>query len=141
MWFLIVIAVVLAGLASFLGLIAFYSRDSAIELSADGLRIRAAFYGRTIPLASLRPDAARSVDLSQQPDLQLGWRTNSIGLPGYGAGWFTLKSGEKALAFVSDSHRVAYIPTREGYAVLASVPDPQALVVALQQLTAKPTRS
>jgi hypothetical protein len=135
-WFLVGIGLVLLIGAVFLGFLAFSCRSASVEVSPEGLHIRAAFYGRLIPLPSLVVENARPVDLKADHDVQLSWRTNGIGLPGYGAGWFMLKNGQKALAFVSDSHRVAYIPTHEGYAVLVSVEDPPALINSLRRLAA-----
>lgn len=96
------------------------------------MNIRAALYGREIPLSSLILDDARPVDLKTDPRLKISWRTNGIGLPGYSAGWFRLKNGQKALVFVSDAHSVAYIPTREGYVVLVSVEDPVEFIASLK---------
>jgi crotonobetainyl-CoA:carnitine CoA-transferase CaiB-like acyl-CoA transferase len=61
-------------------------------------------------------------------------RTNGVGLPGYRAGWFRLRNGEKALAFVTDVHRVTYLRTTDGYSVLLSVEQPQQFASALQAL-------
>jgi len=135
-WFLVAIGLVLLAGAAFLGFLAFSCRNASVEVSSAGLNIRAALYGRDIPLPSLILDAARPVDLKADPGLKISWRTNGIGLPGYGAGWFKLTNGQKALAFVSDSHRVAYIPTSEGYVVLLSVEDPQALITSLRRWAA-----
>jgi hypothetical protein len=55
-----------------------------------------------------------------------------LGLPGYGAGWFRLAGGERALAFVTDRTRLAYVPTTAGYGLLLSVDDPDGLVAALR---------
>jgi hypothetical protein len=54
------------------------------------------------------------------------------GLPGYSAGWFSLRNGEKALLFVTDRSRVVRIPTRDGYSLMVSPRHPQAFMEALR---------
>lgn len=104
-----------------------------VELTSRILKIDVPMYGRTIPLTSLKLDAAKIVDLAAENSLALKRRTNGIGLPNYAAGWFKLGNGEKALAFVTDIHNVLYLPTREGYSVLISVVEPAKMLAALKQ--------
>ncbi len=139
LWFLLIVAAILLGLTVFLALVAISSRSSIVELSAHGLSIRSTFYGRTIPWSLVVPEAAATVDLTRQTELAPSLRTNGIGLPGYGAGWFRLHNGQKALAFVTDRSRVAYIPTR-GFALLVSVRDPEALVISVKRRAANSAR-
>ena len=75
---------------------------------------------------------ARIVDLKSDAALAPIARTNGVGMPGYRAGWFRLRSGEKALVFVTDSQRAVYLPTTEGYALIASPADPDAFLAALR---------
>lgn len=103
------------------------------EVSPEGLRIRGELYGRRIPGDKLVLGQAKSLDLNTDKTYRLRWRTNGIGLPGYKSGWFRLKNGEKSLAFVTDSSRVVYIPTTEGYSVLLSVERPQEFLNRLRQ--------
>lgn len=110
------------------------ARRTRFEVTGAGLRIHAAMYGRTIPGSVLEVDRARHVDMRQEPELRLALRTNGIGLPGYGAGWFRLKNGAKALAFLTDQRSVVYLPTREGYSLLLSVAEPEAFLDAIQRL-------
>jgi hypothetical protein len=58
-------------------------------------------------------------------------------LPGYSAGWFRLRNGEKALAFVTDRQRVLYFPTWKGYSILLSVAEPDAMLAALRRAGAR----
>lgn len=109
------------------------SRHVRFEISEQGLRIRGDLYGRFIARDDLVAQQARALDLTTDPDHALSWKTNGVGLPGYKAGWFKLKNGEKALVFVTDKTRVVYVPTRRGYSVLMSAADPPALVRALHQ--------
>jgi hypothetical protein len=41
-------------------------------------------------------------------------------------------NGEKSLLFVTDRKRVVYVPTRDGYSVMMSVPQPEQFVATLQ---------
>ena len=131
-WTTLAIALLLLGLLLLFGYIFYSTRNVTFEVSAEGLRIRGDLYGRLVPRGVLLLDQARVLNLSEQRDYSLSWRTNGIGLPGYSSGWFRLKNGEKALAFVTKKESVLYLPTREGYAVLLSTPEPQTLLAALQ---------
>jgi len=132
-WFVVPIILIIAALLFLLLTIGFSTRKGLVEVSAQGLKIQVPFYGRILPLSSLILEEARPADLKTEKDLRLAWRTNGIGLPGYSAGWFKLKNGEKALAAVTDPRKVAFIPTREGYAVLVSIEEPVLLVEALKR--------
>ena len=61
-------------------------------------------------------------------------RKNGIGLPGYKEGLFKLKNGEKALLYVTDSSKVAYIPTKDSYSVLLSTGQPRELFKSMNEL-------
>jgi|WetSurMetagenome_2_1015567.scaffolds.fasta_scaffold70888_4 hypothetical protein len=122
----------LAGLA-FVILTATAMGRGSVEVSPGEIRIRAPFYGRTVPVASIDCASARVVDLTTEGDLRPRWRTNGIGLPGYGAGWFKLRNGERALLLVTDKSRVLYLPTREGYSILLSASEPQKLLEAIRK--------
>ena len=117
--------------------LAYSARNVKFEVSSEGLRIRGDIYGRMIPAPALLADQARVLDLTQDKDHQLSWRTNGVGLPGYKSGWFRLKNREKALVFVTDPTSVVYIPTREAYAVLLSVAQPEEFVRAIRQTAAR----
>jgi hypothetical protein len=124
----VVMIVALGGLFfSFAG-----ARNAKFEVSPAGLRLRGDFYGRLIPANSIRLDAARAVNLRNEPGLAPAVRTVGTAVGGYRAGWFRLRDGEKALLYVTDPTRVAYVPTANGYAVLLSVADPDALLAALR---------
>ena len=127
------IACVLFGLACFFGYLAYSARHVQFEVHEDGLRINGDIYGRTIARTALNLEQARAVDLNQERSLQPRLRTFGTGLPGYRAGWFKLRSGEKALVFVTDYSRVVYIPTHEDYALLLSVAEPAAFLNALRR--------
>lgn len=112
-----------------------WGAGTTYEVGPAGLRVRGTLYGRLVPAAALRAGEARRVDLAAEPDLTPVVRTNGIGLPGYGAGWFRLAGGARALAFVTDRARLVHVPTAAGYALLLSADDPDGLVTALRGLT------
>lgn len=114
------------------------SVSSRVELSDAGLRLRGDFYGRFIPAEELRGSEARIVNLAAERDLSPVARTMGTGLPGYRAGWFRLRNGEKALLYVTDGSRVVYIPTNRGYSLLLSSQNPERLVDRLQEIAPAP---
>lgn len=111
------------------------SRVSRFELSDAGLRLRGDLYGRMIPADALRGGAARIVDLSMTPDLQLRWRTMGTALPGYRAGWFRLRNGEKALVYLTVTSRAIYVPTRKGYSLLLTPQQPERFLERLRAVS------
>jgi hypothetical protein len=110
------------------------SRTATFELSSSGLRLRGDLYGRKVPASELRGGAARLVDLKVERALSPRNKTIGTALPGYRAGWFRLRNGEKGLLYVTDPHRVVYIPTRAGYSLLLSVDRPGEFVERLRAI-------
>lgn len=103
-----------------LGGIRFALHRRALTLTDSDLIVRAGFYGRTIPRSSLRLENAQEFSLAERNEFAPRWRTNGIGLPGFRAGWFRLRNGEKALLFLTDPFHVTYLPTTAGYVLLLS---------------------
>lgn len=131
---LIPVFVLLLGLVVLFAWFAYSTRHVRCEVSSDGVKIAGDIYGRMIPARDLVTAQARALDLTKDTDYALARRTNGTGLPGYKAGWFRLRNGEKALAFVTDAKSVAYVPTRAGYAVLVSVAEPARFLEALRAI-------
>ncbi len=127
-----VFLVLLIALLGWLVFILISPNKGSVELENQSLRLRVPIYGRSIPITELNVPESRVVDLSVEKNLGLKWRTNGIGMPCYLVGWFRLNDGQKALAAVTDPHRVVYIPTRDGYALLVSVTNPEGLLGALK---------
>ncbi len=132
-----VLFLMLAG-AVFLLYVTTSSRRVSFRISPQGLRISGDIYGRMVPAARLRPAQARVVNLKLDSALQPKLRTNGTGMPGYSAGWFRLRNGEKALLFVTDRTRVAYLPTADGYSLLMSTPEPEELLRAVKEIHPQP---
>jgi Bacterial PH domain len=124
----------LAGALALFAYIIYSSWHIRFEVSPGVLKIRGGLYGRSVPLSDLVLDRARMLNLQEDTEYGLSWRTNGIGLPGYKAGWFKLKNGEKALVFITDPRRVAYVPTRRNFALMVSVASPAGFLDALKDL-------
>jgi len=135
LWILFgVVVAIMVGVAALLVQSARGARSSRFELSPAGLRLRGDLYGRLIPPADLRREGARLVDLDSEPSLAPIQRTLGTAVPHYRAGWFRLRSGERALLYLTDRHRVAYVPTRRNFSVLLSVQDPDRFLERLREI-------
>lgn len=131
-WILLPALLILAGVATLIVVTVQGANGARFELTSEGLRLRGDLYGRFIPREQLNVAGARRVAPSET-DLKPRLRTLGTGLPGYRAGWFRLKNGEKALLYLTDESRAVYIPTTAGYSVLLSPQDPDGFLRALQQ--------
>jgi hypothetical protein len=125
------VCLLLAAVMATLLWVAYSSRHSRVTIEADRLRLTGDLWGRSLPLAALDLERAQILDLSRAREQRPVGRRLGTGLPGYASGWFRLANGEKALLYLTDWRRVAYLPTTEGYSLLLSVEDPQALLAAL----------
>jgi hypothetical protein len=113
--------------------IAYSAGHVTFTVTDDALRIRASFYGRTIPRSEIVADGVKVIDLNIESGYRPKSRTNGIGRPGYAEGWFKLADKEKALLFVTDRSRVVYIPTTGNYSVLLSVREAEEFADVLRQ--------
>ena len=136
LWMLIIICVILAVIFVALAYTAYSSRNSRIEVENDRIRLVGDFWGREIPFNQLNISSARILDLGGNSEYSPKRRTFGTGLPGYASGWFRLRSGEKALVYLTRRHDVVYMPTSAGYALLLSVEEPEKFIETLQQHTA-----
>jgi len=131
-WFLIPALILLIGAAVLLVASVRGAHASTFEVGPDGLRLRGDLWGRLIPRAELRVDLARRVDLTQEEGLRPKSRRMGTALPGYQAGWFRLRNGEKALLYLTDRTRAVYVPTTAGYVLLLSPVDPDGFLSRLR---------
>jgi len=134
LWFLIPVVVILLGAIALLVTSVRGAQASRFEIRADGLRLDGDLYGRLVPKSQLRVDLARRVDLGRDEALRPRWRRMGTGLPGYQAGWFRLRNGEKALLYLTDRSRAVYIPTTAGYSLLLSPADPDGFLSRLRSV-------
>lgn len=105
-------------------------------LTDSSLVFRGGFYSRTLPLSRLKLESAQDVSLADRAELAPRWRTNGIALPGFRAGWFRLRNGDKALLYLTDPFCVTYLPTHDGFVLLLST---GALLEALRRRSAAAT--
>ena len=132
LWFFAVIGLVPLAVLVVLIWLAWSMQGARFTVSPEGLRLQGDFYGRLIPLKSLKLEEAVVTNLHIDRDHQPTRRTMGTGLPGYSAGWFNLRNGTKALLYVTDRTSVARLPTTEGYTIMLSVDDPAALIAELR---------
>jgi hypothetical protein len=132
LWFFVPITLLVIGAVVLLAVSLRGSRNATFEVTAEALHLRGDLYGRTIARPRLRIQQARRVDLVAEPALRPRWKTVGTGLPGYQAGWFRLRNGEKALLYLTDRSRAVYVPTLDGYSLLLSPADPDGFLAALR---------
>ena len=132
MWFILapIVLILLLVLAA-MGRMIYSSQHARFEIGNDGLTIKGAF-SRHIPFRDIDIKGAEVIDLEQHYDLQPSLRTIGIGLPGYRAGWFRLRNGDKALLYVTASNPVVHLTTMSGYTLLLSVSDSGAFLASLR---------
>lgn len=135
-WVLLISVGITVLVGGLLGSFVISSRKAHFDVSTTGLDVAGGMYGRHIAKEKLRVGEARTLNLQVDKEFQLSARTNGSGMPGYQAGWFRLRNGEKCLAFVTDQTRVVYVPTSEGYVVMMSVDDPSSMLTSLRRLAA-----
>ncbi len=126
--FLVALTILMAVMAVGFGWMATSATRPSVVLGESELTLKAPFYGRSIELPAVRFEEARVVNLDAGSDVKPTRRTNGLGLPGLGLGWFRLANGEKALVALSSRDRVVYIPTDEGYSLLFSIERPEAFL-------------
>ena len=120
---------ILAGLFIYL---AASTRQVRFEVTPGSLKIAGDMFGRTIPISVLDLDAMRAMNLNYEREYLPRWRRMGTGLPGYAAGWFSLRNGEKSLIFMTDRSCVVHIPTSEGYSVMLSTERPEEFMAAVR---------
>ena len=128
---------VLILVAVILGAVISGARGATFEVSDEGLRIRGDFYGRVIPASHLVRGTARRVDFAQSPEFSPGRKTMGTGMPGYQAGWFRLRNGDKALLYLTDRSKAVYVQTTDGYGVMVSPSEPDKFLGALDMLVGR----
>ena len=138
LWFLVIICALLAAVALALAYTAYSARHSRVEMEGDRIRLVGDFWGREIPFEQLNTAGAQILNLSKDSEYAPQRRTLGTGLPGYASGWFRLRSGEKALIYLTGRREVVYVPTSGGYSLLLSIEKPERFVRALRQYGAQP---
>ncbi|MGA6538090.1 PH domain-containing protein [Stenotrophomonas sp. NPDC101269] len=111
---------------------AFFRRR--ITLQGSTLDVTAAFYRRQVPVQAMMLAKARVVDLAGHDALRPRMMLNGYGVPGFNAGHYRLRDGNRAYCLLTDASRVLHIPLHDGSVLLLSPEQPRALLAALQAL-------
>jgi hypothetical protein len=82
---------------------------------------------KRVPLSRLRAAGLRVVDLGERTELRPWLRLWGTGLPGFRAGWYRLRNGEKAVCLLLDRQRVSYLRSDDGLSLLLSLERPDDL--------------
>jgi hypothetical protein len=89
---------------------------------------------KRVALSSLRAHGLQTVDLDERSELKPLIRTWGTSLPGFSAGWFRLRNGEKAVCLLLDRHRVSYLRSDDdSLSLLLSLAEPQKLRALLER--------
>jgi hypothetical protein len=89
---------------------------------------------KRVRLSSLRARGLQTVDLDERKELKPLIRTWGTSLPGFSAGWFRLRNGEKAVCVLLDRHRVSYLRSDEdNLSLLLSLAEPEKLRALLER--------
>ncbi len=107
------------------------SRPSVV-LEAGRLEVGSGPFAHHVALSDVIGDDVRRVNLQDEPELALGWRTWGTALPGFRSGWFRLKQGGRAWVHFRDPSRVVVVPTRADHVLLLEPLEPAALVARLR---------
>jgi hypothetical protein len=130
-----VVAVLMVGVVLLVVAAARGGRHSSFEVSEAGLRLRGDIYGRLVPASAIRGGDIRIVNLSADNSVAPRSRMAGTAIPGYQAGWYRLRNGEKALLYLTEGHQAVYVPTSSGYSLLLSPQDPERFVERLRTVS------
>ncbi|MFC4527259.1 hypothetical protein ISN76_11180 [Dyella halodurans] len=114
---------------------AFYWQASAIRIKAtpDELTVGGGLYQVSLPMSQVETKNIR-VRAKDDKNHRVGPRTNGIGMPGFSLGWHRTTGDVKAFVAITVSDKVVVIPTRAGYDILVSPPDPDTFVAEMRNL-------
>ena len=122
--FIIPIVIMILFLIFFLGSIGimYYMKNTKVIISNDFLTIKSLIYGKNIPLDKINLAGIKKINLVNDHNYDIKYKTNGIGLPNYYAGWMRLNNGGKAFVHLTDKTNVILIPTEE-FDILLSIND------------------
>ena len=103
------------------------TRRIAVTLDDDALTVATGVATQRFPLATLRANGVRILDLAAHPEFKPFLRTWGIGLPGLASGWFRLRNHGKALCVLTGRERVTVLKADDGTWVMLSLEDASAL--------------
>jgi hypothetical protein len=126
-WVLIIVFVLVG---AFTGII-YLSKKPSVDISNGFLTIKSLFYGKRISIEKINVNGIKQLNLNNDRDYNIKFRTNGIGMPNYYVGWMRLNNGNKALVYLTDKTNVVLIPTND-YDVLISTDDFTGITAALR---------
>jgi len=113
-------------------------RRHRLRFDAGGLEVTSSFYRTRVPLAALRLDQARVVDLAERTELKPALRSNGFSVPGFKSGWYRLRNRRKAFVAGVGERRWLWLPTTGAHDLLLQPGDPQRLLQQLRELAQAP---
>ncbi len=93
------------------------------EVDNGTFRLRATFYRCEVPLGQLDLEQARVVDLREKIELKPRLKTNGFAVPGFNAGHFRDRNGNRLFCMVT-APRVVWLPRADGSRIMFSAARP-----------------
>ncbi|AXK72379.1 hypothetical protein DWG18_08900 [Lysobacter sp. TY2-98] len=106
-------------------------RRRAIELTSTQLIVKAGPFTRRVPRSDIDVDGARVSPLGEHPDSHARLKLFGAALPGYRAGWFLMRDGQRAF-LMTTTGRALRLPVRDQPALVVTPVQPEALLDALR---------
>jgi len=131
---------VMPPIALVVGFAAWGTTHNRIAIEGRTLRVVAGLYRHAVAVDALDLDAARIVDLRNEPALRPIIKAFGTSMPGYQAGHFRLRNRSRAFLLVTDRAKTLLLPERSGRTLLLSPERPQALLDALRAMAERDTR-
>lgn len=126
----VVIAAVLLPMVIAFSWMFYKVNDAKLIVTADLITIDVPFYQFSLPIEEVDLVGVRQLNWSTETDTEFkpDLRVNGVGMPGFQLGWFSLGGHSKAFVAVTETDNVVLIPTVQGYPILLSLEQPEALL-------------
>jgi len=86
---------------------------TSIAIKDNEVIIKSFLYGRKIPIKDIQINETRIINLNQESDYNISFRTNGISLTNFHSGWMKLRNGQKALVFLTNKDSVLLMPVKD----------------------------
>ncbi|MBE8168794.1 MAG: hypothetical protein HAW66_10560 [Shewanella sp.] len=128
--------IIIVGILGMLTYVFIKSWHSTVNIIADDIVFNVPLYSKAFPLADIQLSKIAVIDLSTSSGVELDYRQNGLGLPGYQLGYYRLKSPyneiSMALISVTEPSKVIVVPTTENLLLMFSVDNPEEVVEQLK---------
>lgn len=131
--FTVPFVLIVVGIVALLVFIMWRAQHTEFVVTEHEIAIKGVIFSRRIPMSAVVADSISVESLTKPSPYALSYRTKGTSVPGYHAGWFRMKNGGKALAYVTAKERVVVVPTTAGYTLLASAADPDGFIAKLRE--------